>query len=309
MIGVLLQILPFFLLIGIGYLAAWTNFFNSEANEYLTKFVFYFSLSAMLFRFSSNLEISKLLDIQFGLAYLLGCLTVYSLFMGVALMLRKSWSKAAIEGQCAVIGNNGFMAFPILISLMGDVAAAPVLFVLVIDLIVFGSLVVIFITADRQGAVSTKALNQVGIGLLKNPMVMAMTLGLLWSASGITLPYSVDEFLRILGSAATPCALFVIGASLSTQSLGRLNTTIWLSFGKLIVHPISVAVFALWVFDVDPFAASVMIATAAMPTAGNIYIVAQHYGVAPTQVSSTILISTLTSIVTLSIVLGWVLGT
>jgi predicted permease len=52
-----------------------------------------------------------------------------------------------------------------------------------------------------------------------------------------------------------------------------------------------------------------MIATAAMPTAGNIYIVAQHYGVAPTQVSSTILISTLTSIVTLSIVLGWVLGT
>ena len=153
MIGVLLQILPFFLLIGIGYMAAWTNFFNSEANEYLTKFVFYFSLSAMLFRFSSNLEISKLLDIQFGLAYLLGCLTVYSLFMGVALMLRKSWSKAAIEGQCAVIGNNGFMAFPILISLMGDVAAAPVLFVLVIDLIVFGSLVVIFITADRQGAV------------------------------------------------------------------------------------------------------------------------------------------------------------
>ena len=62
MIEIPLQILPFFLLIGIGYMATWANFFDSEANNYLTKFVFYFALSAMLFRFSSNLEISKLLE-------------------------------------------------------------------------------------------------------------------------------------------------------------------------------------------------------------------------------------------------------
>jgi predicted permease len=308
MIEIFLQTLPFFLLIGIGYVAAATKFFGPEATAYLTKFVFYFALSAMLFRFSSTLPIGEVFDVQFGLAYLLGCLSVYVVFMGVALMLRKGWSEAAIEGQCAIIGNNGFLALPLLISLMGEVAAAPALFVLVMDLIVFGSLAVIFITADRQGSVSLRALGQIGIGLLKNPMVMAMASGLIWSALGLELPKPADDFLRILGSAATPCALFAIGASLVAQSAERPVTAIWLSFGKLIAHPAAVAFFALWVFDVEPFAAGVMIATAAMPTAGNIYIIAQHYGVAPARVSSTILISTVISVVTLSVVLGWILG-
>jgi len=50
----------------------------------------------------------------------------------------------------------------------------------------------------------------------------------------------------------------------------------------------------------------VMIACAAMPVAGNVYILAQHYRVAPLRVSSSILISTMASIVTLSLVIGWV---
>lgn len=308
MIEIFLQTLPFFLLIGIGYGAAVTKFFGTEATAYLTKFVFYFALSAMLFRFSSTLAVSEVFDMQFGLAYLFACLAVYALFVLVALILRKGWSEAAIEGQCAVIGNNGFLALPLLISLLGDVAAAPVLFVLVIDLIVFGSLAVVFITADRQGTVSAKAVGHIGMGLLKNPMVMSMAAGLIWSTLGWPVPKAADDFLRILGSAATPCALFAIGASLAGKSAERFGVAVWLSFGKLILHPAAVAVFSLWVFDVEPFAAGVMIATAAMPTAGNIYIIAQHYGVAPARVSSTILISTVVSIVTLSVVLGWVLG-
>ena len=308
MIEIFLQALPFFLLIAIGFGAAATGFFGPEATAYLTKFVFFFALSAMLFRFSSSLALNEVFDLNFGLAYLLACLTVYAIFMGVALALRKGWSEAAIEGQCAIIGNNGFLALPLLISLMGDVAAAPAMFVLVIDLIVFGSLAVVFITADRQGSVSLSALGQIGLGLLKNPMVMSMALGLTWSYLGIEMPRAADDFLRILGSAATPCALFAIGASLAGKSAERFGTAVWLSFGKLIVHPAVVAFFAVWVFDVEPFAAGVMIATAAMPIAGNIYIIAQHYGVAPARVSSAILISTVASVVSLTVVLGRILG-
>ena len=308
MIEIFLQALPFFLLIAIGYGAAVTGFFGPEATAYLTKFVFFFALSAMLFRFSSSLALNEVFDLNFGLAYLLACLTVYAIFMGVALALRKGWSEAAIEGQCAIIGNNGFLALPLLISLMGEVAAAPAMFVLVIDLIVFGSLAVVFITADRQGSVSVSAFGQIGLGLLKNPMVMSMALGLTWSYLGIGMPRAADDFLRILGSAATPCALFAIGASLAGKSAERFGTAVWLSFGKLVVHPAVVAFFALWVFDVEPFAAGVMIATAAMPAAGNIYIIAQHYGVAPARVSSAILISTVASVVSLTVVLGWILG-
>ncbi|MEO1312763.1 MAG: AEC family transporter, partial [Pseudomonadota bacterium] len=74
---------------------------------------------------------------------------------------------------------------------------------------------------------------------------------------------------------------------------------------KLLIHPIAVGVFAV-LFGVPGPIVAVMVASAAMPVAGNIYIVAQHYGVAPARVSSAILVSTAISIVTLSVAIALV---
>ena len=70
----------------------------------------------------------------------------------------------------------------------------------------------------------------------------------------------------------------------------------------------AVAVGALVLFPVEPYAAGVMIAAASLPVAGNVYMLAQHYGVAPQRVSASILISTGFSIVTVSAVIAWVSG-
>ena len=75
---------------------------------------------------------------------------------------------------------------------------------------------------------------------------------------------------------------------------------------KLILHPAAVAVAALIIWPVEPFAAGVMIACAALPVAGNVYILAQHYNVAPQRVSAAILFSTLASIVTLAAIIAWI---
>ncbi len=146
----------------------------------------------------------------------------------------------------------------------------------------------------------------VGKGLVKNPMIMSMTAGFVCSSLSISIPDPVNEFLLILGAAATPGALFAIGASLASKSAERLSVAVWLSTSKLVLHPLAVAVAALVIFPVEPYAASVMIAAAALPVAGNVYIIAQHYGVAPQRVSAAILVSTAVSIVTVSLVIGWV---
>ena len=54
----------------------------------------------MLFRFSSSLALNEVFDLNFGLAYLLACLTVYAIFMGVALALRLR--KEPLVRCCAV---------------------------------------------------------------------------------------------------------------------------------------------------------------------------------------------------------------
>ncbi len=306
MFAVLTQTAPFFALIGLGYGAGRTGFFSPSATAALTRFVFYFALSAMLFRFSANLQLGDVFDWSFVWAYLAGTGAVYLLVTAVALIRGRGIEEAAVEAQCGVIGNSGFLGIPLLAMLMGEAAIGPVMMVLAVDLVVFGSLIVILITGHRDGRISPRALVTIGKGLMTNPMIVSIVLGFSWSATGMPLPGPVNQFMVILGAAATPGALFAIGASLATKSAERLSVAAWLSTAKLVLHPAAVAVMALLVFPVEPFAASVMIAAAALPVAGNVYILAQHYGVAPQRVSASILVSTAVSILTVSAVIAWV---
>ncbi len=306
MIEILLKTLPFFAVIGLGYGAGRTGFFTEAATAWLTKFVFYFALSAMLFRFSANLSLSQVFDLRFVAAYLWGTAFVYAIATIVAFVRGLNVEESAIEAQCAVVGNVGFLGVPMLVMLLGDAAIGPVMLVLAVDLIVFGSLIVILVTGSRDGRVSVRILRTVGLGLLRNPMIVSITVGLTWSGLSIPIPGPLNEFVVLLGAAATPGALFAIGASLASKSAERVAVAGWLSFSKLVLHPAFVAFAALVLFPVEPYAAGVMIAAASLPVAGNVYILAQHYGIAPHRVSASILISTAFSILTVSVVIGWV---
>ena len=308
MLAVFFETLPFFGLIGLGWWAGRTGFFSPEATAYLTKFVFYFALSAMLFRFSADLSLGEILDWRFIGAYLWGTATVYLLATAIGFLRGRPMDEIAVESQCAVIGNVGFLGVPMLVLLLGQDAIGAIMMVLAVDLIVFSSLIVILITGGREGGVSPTVLRIVGLGLLKNPMIVSISAGLAWSALDLPFPEPLEAFLGLLGAAATPGALFAIGASLASKSAERLSVAAYLTTFKLIVHPAAVAFAALVLFPVAAYPATVMIAAAALPVAGNVYILAQHYGVAPARVSASILLSTIASIITLPLIIAWLQG-
>ena len=306
MIDVFFKTLPFFALVALGYGAARAQFFSPQGTAVLTKFVFYFALPAMIFKFSSGLSFADILDWPFIGAYVVAGGVIYALATAVAIARGVGMAQAAVEAQCAVIGNVGFLGIPMLALLMGAAAVPYIMIMLSVDLILFGSLIVVLILFSRDGRMSFTVLGTLGMGVLKNPMVVSIVLGLIWAATGWAVPAPAQDFIDMLGAAATPCALFVIGASLAGKSAERVSVAGWLSFCKLVLHPLAVGVAVFWLFRVDGYAAAVMIASASLPVAGNIYIVAQHYGVAPMRVSSAILVSTVASVVTVSVVIAWV---
>lgn len=306
MIDVFLKTIPFFALIALGYWAGRTRFFSEEATAYLTKFVFYFALSAMLFRFAANLSFAEVWDPDLIAGYLAGTIAVYVVATIVAMIRKQDVATTAVEAQCAAIGNVGFLGIPMLALLLGEKAVGVIMMALAVDLIFFSSLIVILITGSRDGRFNIGILRTIALGLVKNPMILAISTGLIWSALRIPIPDPMNDFLAILGGAATPGALFAIGASLASKSAERLSVAAWLSFCKLILHPAFVAIGVLVLFPVDPYTAAVIIAASALPVAGNVYILAQHYGVAPQRVSATILVSTMVSIVTVSAIIAFV---
>ena len=90
-------------------------------------------------------------------------------------------------------------------------------------------------------------------------------------------------------------------AGFNLRNIGRIAGVSALPVGMLIL-------VALMIFPVDTFAAGVMIATASLPVAGNVFMLAQHYNVAPSRVSAAILFSTAGSILTVPLVIAWVTG-
>ena len=99
MLHIFFNTLPFFALIALGYVAAKRSIFSQEATAHLTKFVFYFALSAMLFKFSSNLALSDILEWDFMAAYMIGSLSLYVLTAMVARFRGQSFESAVIEAQ------------------------------------------------------------------------------------------------------------------------------------------------------------------------------------------------------------------
>jgi malonate transporter and related proteins len=304
MIEIFLRTLPFFALIGLGYWAGRSRFFPEEATAYLTKFVFFFALSAMLFRFAATLPISQVFNGRLVAGYLWGTAFVYGIATIVGFIRKLDVPTAAIEAQCAVIGNVGFLGLPMFVILFGEASIGPVMLVLATDLIVFSSLIVILINGGRDGQISARVLRTIALGLLRNPMIVSISLGLLWSALSLPVPTPLNDFLVILGGAATPGALFAIGASLASKSAERVEIALWLSFCKLTLHPAFVAIAVLFLFPLDRFSATVVISAAALPVAGNVFMLAQHYGIAPHRVSAAILLSTVASILSVPVIIA-----
>jgi len=308
MIDILLQTLPFFALIGLGWAAGQHGLFPASASDGLSRFVLYFALSALLVRLTAQMPIGELFDPWVMLAYLTGCLMVHALVLVSSRSRGAPLDEAAMEAHVAIVGNTGFLGVPLLIGVLGDQVAGTVLLLLLIDMILFNIILTLLITRARGARLDPASLGRMARELGRNPIIVSSCLGVGWSLSGLGMAAPVDDFLALLGSAATPGALFLIGASLAGRALDRVAVAGWLSLAKLVLHPMAMALSVFVLFPIDPAVAAVMVATSALPVAGNTYILARHYAVAPRRVSTAILISTAASIVTLTGVITWATG-
>ena len=288
MLHIFLATLPFFALIALGYGAAKTAIF-SKTQPSISQSLSFISRSLRCFLSFHQTLMREILEWDFMAAYLIGSIALYVMTALVAKLRGTSFDISVIEAQCSVIGNMGWMGLAMIPILLGEQSISYVIMVLIIDLIVFGPLVVILLVAHREGHLSLKVFRTIGMGLIKNPLCFQFRQGF-WAVFEIPVPELLDRFMTILGGVDTRCTL--CNWRFDGLRSERSNTIpLYLSMNKLIMHPLLVGIASFLVFQIDPFASAVMIACAAMPVAGNVYMIATHYG--PVWYSIAILISQL----------------
>ena len=314
MLDVLRVTFPFFALVLCGYLAARRRFLPLEAIPGLNGFVLFFALPCMLFRFGAGTPIAQLLDATVFLSYLLCALVMVGLSVAVSLNKHIRWKDASMGALVAAFPNTGFMGVPLLVALLGSAAAGPAIVTITVDMVITTSLCLALSemdAADEHGAAvaARKAL----LGVLKNPLPWAILLGAVFSWQDLVLAGPVDKTVGLLADAASPVALFTIGAVLARSQLlaherphGPLRPRDYLPVAaiKLLLHPVLVfsvgtAVVALG-GRIDPFALTVITLVAALPSASNVSLLAERIGADNGRIARIILVTTALAFLTFS---------
>jgi len=312
--AILAVTLPFFALVLCGYLAAQRGVLAESAIPGLNGFVLFFALPCMLFRFGQSTPLLELLNpVVLGI-YLLVALAVVGITIAVSLSEAVHLKDAAFGALVAAFPNTGFMGVPLLVALLGQAAAGPVICTILADLFVTSSLCIALARAhDANGA---DALRMALRGALSNPLPWSIALGAGTALLGLQLPGPLNSVIKMLADAATPVALFTIGAVLWRAGQHAHRRTPWQRFLpvaliKLLLHP--ALVFALGLAarrlgaPLSDFQLTVLTLAAALPSASNVSLLAERYGADNGRVARIILASTALAFLSFT-TLAWLLG-
>ena len=303
---VLLITFPFFALVLAGYVAARRGMLRLDAIPGLNSFVLYFALPCLLFRFGSTTPTAQLLDASVFFTYLLCALVMVGFVVAVSLNRRIGWNDAAFGALVAAFPNTGFMGVPLLVALLGAAAVGPAIVTIMVDMLVTSSLCVALSRLDGAGQHGFATAGRSALrGVLVNPMPWAILLGAAASAVSLELPAPVLQTLGLLADAASPVALFTIGAVLARSqmlaplgvgTLMPLRDYVPVAVIKLVLHPIlvllvGVAAIQLGV-QLDRFALTVIVLVAALPSASSVTLLAERFGANNGRIARIILVST-----------------
>lgn len=317
MLAILAVTFPFFALVLCGYVAVRRHMLPQLAIPGLNSFVLYFALPCLLYRFGSTTPLGQLLDVSVFGVYLLCALATVGITMLLTLR-RAGWNNAAFGALVAAFPNTGFMGVPLLVALLGPRASGPVIVTVMVDMIITTSLCIALSrlggtsgggSGQSSGQSSGAALRNAMAGMVRNPMPWSILLGALASGIGLVLPKPLMQTVGLLADAASPVALFTIGAVLARSHMNAVEPTPLSAFVpvaliKLLIHPLIMlgighAAIRLGV-PLDPFTLTVLVLVACLPSASNVAMLTERFGADTARVARIILVSTALSFLTFS---------
>lgn len=299
-------IVPVFGIVAIGYLAARFGLFPRAANDGLTRFVFTFAIPPMLFRSMATNELPDPIEWGFLISYFGGGYLVWAVGMLVSsTVFRRPFEAASVAGMTGAFGNTVLLGIPLILATYGDAGTLPVFLIISFHSWQLLSVVTVLIEGGRGNRYRLMEVPwNILKGLVGNPIIIGLVLGIVWNVADLPLPKTVDVLAETLGRAALPCAVFAMGASLASyRVMGALAEAGVGVVLKLIAHPAAVWVLATYVLEVEQPWRDIAVIVAALPVGVNVYLVAERYETGSAPAATAILLSTALSVITVAILL------
>jgi len=304
-------VLPFFGLIFLGFFVARVTRQPIGALGWMNTFIVYVALPALFFQLVAKTPIEQLTEWTFILGAVLSTYTVFAImFAGSMLFAGRNVAESTIKSLAAAYGNIGYMGPGLALLVFGPEAAVPVALIFCVENIVH------FAVAPMMMALSggeKSAPLQLAWSVLRkivlHPFIIATAAGVAAAFFHLRPPLPIERLLEYLSGAAAPCALFAMGVTLALRPLKRIPHELApIAFLKLIVHPLLCYVVLSWLGNFSEIWLFSAVLLAALPTATNVFVLAQQYHVWVERASASILLTTCISVVTVTSLLYLIKG-
>ena len=297
MLGVLAGFFVVWFIILVGMFVGRRNILGDNARHVLSALTFFVASPALLFE---TLSKAKLHDVFAAplLVTAVGAITTAAIYFGVVrLLLKRSLPEALVSSMSASLANSANLGIPIAVFVLGDASyVAPLL---IFQLAFFTPLFLMALDAATSAHRTTPL--SFALMILRNPMIVGSGLGLLVAGTGWRVPDLVLQPIHLIGGAAIPAMLLSFGMSLNGSrplqaSAARRTDTLLAGGFKLIVHPLLAYLFARFALGMQDQALFAVVVTSALPTAQNVFVVANRYRTGLTVAKDTVLITTVVAV-------------
>ncbi|WP_206238857.1 AEC family transporter [Novosphingobium terrae] len=308
MLSVVGIVLPIFALIFAGWGARRTGVLGPHATGELNRFVVWLALPALLFDIVAKAHWHDIWQPGFVAVCGLGMGVVFALALALRWRKGRPLADATIDGLNAAYANTGFIGFPLLLAVFGPSAMAPTLISAILTVCVLFAVALVLIEVGLQAeAHPLHMARKVALSLARNPLLVAPVLGGVPLAFGLAMPGPVDAFLKLLGGAASPCALVALGLFLAEKREGgsaETGATTVLVVLKLLAQPVATWALATYVFHLPRPLVEMATLLAALPTGTGPFMVAEFYSREAAITARAVLVSTVLSLVTVTLYLS-----
>lgn len=306
MFDILGLILPLFGLILLGYGAARVTGQPVEALGWLNTFIIYMALPALFFSLLSQTPVAQLASWTFiGASIGVTFMILVLAFLLAWLTGGRNVAEASVQGLASAYGNIGYMGPALAILALGEKAAVPVALIFCFENIMHFTLAPASMAlGGRQDRKPVGLVPDVIRQIVLHPFIIATAAGVAAAFLELSPPLPVERFIAYLAQAAAPCALFAMGVTLALRPIKRVPPALaFIVPVKLILHPLAMYLALSYVGNFDPVWAYTAVLLAALPTATNVFVIAQQYGVWVERASASVLVTTACSVVTVSFLL------
>ena len=178
----------------------------------MNKFVFLIPLPVLLFKDLATLDFKTIWDTKFVLFCFF--ITILSILIVTLLsFLLKNKQNQGEFIQASYRSSAALLGIALIQNVYGKATMAPLMIIGSVPLYNIMAVVVLsFFSPERKGLSKEVWLKTIK-GILTNPILIGIVVGILWSLLHLPMPTMLDKTVTSIGNVATPLGLMAMGAT------------------------------------------------------------------------------------------------